>query len=82
MRRKKALVIGIANRDSISAGIADELSQNGCRIIPTYLNEKALPFVKKVTDKLEVERLFPFQVGNNQQLESIVEHLQSNWYEV
>ena len=64
MRRKNALIIGIANRDSISAGIAQELYNNGYNIIPTYLNEKALLHVKEVTDQLGVEKLYPFQVGN------------------
>ena len=43
MRQKNALVVGIANQESISAGIAKELYNNGYNIIPTYLNEKALP---------------------------------------
>ncbi|MGD2009505.1 MAG: SDR family oxidoreductase [Desulfobacterales bacterium] len=77
MRRKNALVIGIANHDSISAGIAAELSANGFNIIPTYLNEKALPYVKEVTDQLGVTRLFPFQVGNDEQLQAITDHLRS-----
>ena len=77
MRRKNALVIGIANKDSISAGIAQELSVNGYNIIPTYLNEKALPFVKEVTDPLGVTQLFPFQVGNDAQLQAIVAYLRS-----
>ena len=60
MRRKNALIIGIANRDSISAAIARELYDNGYNIIPTYLNEKALLHVKEVTDQLVSEgvRLF------------------------
>jgi enoyl-[acyl-carrier protein] reductase I len=78
MRRKNALVIGIANRDSISAGIAKELFDNGYNIIPTYLNEKALPHVKEVTDEFGVERLFEFQVGNQEQLQAIVDYLQES----
>jgi enoyl-[acyl-carrier protein] reductase I len=79
MRRKNALVIGIANADSISAGCAKELHENGYNIIATYLNEKALPHVKEVTDRLGVEEaLFPFQVGNEEQLDAIVHYLQSN----
>jgi len=78
MRKKNALVIGIANKDSISAGIARELYDNGYRIIPTYLNEKALPFVKEVADELAVDRLFPFRVGNDEQLREIVTWLKRN----
>ena len=78
MRRKNALVIGIANDESITAGIAEQLHRNGVNIIPTYLNEKALPHVKKVTDRLGVEKLFPFQVGNEEQLDAIIEYLRQN----
>ncbi len=77
MRRKNALVVGIANQDSISASIAKELSANGYNIIPTYLNDKALPFVKAVTDQLGIDKLFPFKVGNDDQLQAIVEYLRS-----
>jgi enoyl-[acyl-carrier protein] reductase I len=77
MRRKNALVIGIANQESISAGIAAALNANGFNIIPTYLNEKALPHVKEVTDLLGVSRLFPFQVGDDEQLQDIIDYLRS-----
>lgn len=77
MRKKNALVIGIANRESISAGIAEELYRNGYRILATCFNEKARPHVKAVTDLLEVdEALFPFEVGNESQLEAIVAYMQ------
>jgi enoyl-[acyl-carrier protein] reductase I len=75
MRKKNALVIGIANQTSISAAIAKELHDHGYRIIPTYLNEKALPHVKEVTDAFEVDRLLPFAVGDEEQLEGIIDYL-------
>ena len=77
MRRRNALIVGIANPDSISAAIAKELATNGYNIIPTYLNDKALPYVKEVTDPLGVTRLFPFQVGNEGQMDVIVDYLRS-----
>lgn len=75
MRRKNGLVIGIANTESISAGIAKELSDNGYNLIATYLNDKALPHVKEVTDSLNVSALFPYKVGNEEQLQAIIEYL-------
>ncbi len=77
MRRKNALVVGIANQESISASIAKELSVNGYNIIPTYLNDKALPYVKEVTDPMGVSDLLPFKVGNDDQLEAIVAYLKA-----
>lgn len=78
MHKKNAMVIGIANTSSISAGIAEELYRNGFNIIPTYINEKALPHVQQITDHLGVEQLFPFQVGNEEQLQSIISYLQES----
>lgn len=75
MRQKNALIVGIANSSSISAAIAEALWKNGYRIIPTYLNEKALAHVREVTDPMGVETLFPFQVGNQEQLDAIIAHL-------
>lgn len=77
MRRKNALIIGIANRESISSAIAKELQANGYNLIVTYLNEKALPHVREVTDSLGVTDLFPFKVGNDEQLQAIIDHLQA-----
>lgn len=77
MHKKYALVIGIANRDSISAAIAQELSAGGYTLLTTYLNEKALPHVREVTDTLEIEGLFPFQVGDDGALQSIIDHCRS-----
>ncbi|HBH29251.1 MAG: SDR family oxidoreductase [Desulfofustis sp. PB-SRB1] len=78
MRRKNALVIGIANKDSISAGIAEQLYGAGYNIIPTYLNDKALPYVREVTDELGVEKLFPYVVGNDDQLQAVIAYLREN----
>ena len=75
MAKKNALVIGIANSSSISAAIAKELYNNGYNIIATYLNEKALPHVKEVTDELSVEKLFPYRVGDDDQLNQIIKYL-------
>jgi len=77
MRRKNALVIGIANMDSISAGCAEELHANGYNIIATYLNEKAMPHVMEVTDRFGTVKLFPFQVGNEDQLDAIIHYLRT-----
>ena len=73
MRRKNALVIGIANTESISAGCAKELHANGYNIIPTYLNEKALPHVKEVTDEMGIRAIFPYDARKDEDLESFTE---------
>lgn len=78
MSKKNALIIGIANESSISAGIAQELFDQGYQIYATYLNEKSLPYVKKVTDKFNSPVLFPFKVGNKENLWAIVDYFKEN----
>ena len=78
MRPKNALVIGVANNSSISAGIARELAQNGFNLIVTYLNEKAYPHVKAFTDELGKVTLLPFKVGDTAQIDAIIAYLREN----
>lgn len=49
---KKALIIGIANENSIAYGCAKILKQAGADLGITYLNDKAKPHVDKVSNPL------------------------------
>lgn len=62
LRGKRGLVIGIANEHSIAAGCAEAFSKAGARLAATYLNAKAEPFVRAVTDKLGCEIVLPCDV--------------------
>ena len=77
MRRKNALVIGIANQHSISAGIARELCRNGFNVVATYLNQKARPHVQAVADELGIRHLYEFKVGDEDQLQTIIAQMQA-----
>jgi enoyl-[acyl-carrier protein] reductase I len=52
LRGKRRLVIGIANEHSIAVRCADVFARAGARRAATYLNPKAEPFVRVVTDKV------------------------------
>lgn len=77
MSKKYALVVGIANQDSISAHIARSLSAGGFTLLVTYLNEKALPYVREATEGMAIEELFPFQVGSDEDLGAIIDYCRS-----
>jgi len=49
---KRGLVVGIANEASIAAGCARAFFAAGANLVATYLNDKALPYVRPVTDSL------------------------------
>ena len=47
---KRGLVVGIANKSSIAAGCARAFVAAGATLAATYLNDKALPYVRPVTE--------------------------------
>ncbi len=47
---RRGLVVGIANDSSIAAGCATAFKAAGADLAVTYLNDKAVPFVRPVAD--------------------------------
>ena len=63
LRGKRGLIVGIANEHSIAAGCAEAFARCGARLAATYLNVKAEPFVRTVTDRLACELVLPLDVS-------------------
>lgn len=76
---KRGLVVGIANADSIAAGCARAFANAGATLAATYLNDKALPFVRPVTDALPCELLLPCDVRIQGQLEAVFQAIGARW---
>ncbi len=79
LRGKRGLVVGIANDSSIAAGCARAFAAQGATLAATYLNEKALPHVRPVTDALGCELLLPCDVGVAGQLEAVFDKVRTTW---
>ena len=79
LRGKRGLVIGIANEHSIAAGCARAFAAAGAKLAATYLNEKAEPFVRAVTDRLGCEILLPCDVQIPGQLEDVFDRIRDVW---
>lgn len=79
LRGKRGLVVGIANEHSIAAGCADAFRKAGAKLAVTYLNEKAEPFVRPVTDRLGCELLLPCDVRIPGQLENVFDRVKEAW---
>jgi enoyl-[acyl-carrier protein] reductase I len=79
LRGKCGLVVGIANDASIAAGCARAFSAAGAELAATYLNEKALPYVKPVTDALGCKFLLPCDVRIPGELENVFEQIGKQW---
>lgn len=76
---KRGLVIGVANEHSIAAGCARAFHQAGARLALTYLNERAMPYVKNVADVVDAELLLPLDIKEDAQLEALFERVEEVW---
>lgn len=76
---KKALIVGIANGQSIAAGCAAALREAGAELAVTYLNEKAEKHVRAVTEKLDADFLIPLDVREQGALERCFAAVTERW---
>jgi len=76
---KRGLVIGIANEHSIATGCARAFAAAGATLAATFLNEKAKPFVKAVTDPLLCPILLPCDVSQIGALEAVFAEIAAQW---
>jgi|APTNR8051073442_1049403.scaffolds.fasta_scaffold04516_7 enoyl-[acyl-carrier protein] reductase I len=78
---KKALVLGIANNESIAYGCALAFKALGAEVAITYLNEKSKKYTQPLADHLGVpEGLFlPCDVREEGQMEAVFEAIERKW---
>lgn len=76
---RKALVVGVANENSIATGCARAFRELGADIALTYLNEKARRFVEPVAAQVESDFLAPLDVSVPGELEALFERLGREW---
>jgi enoyl-[acyl-carrier protein] reductase I len=67
---KRALVVGVANEQSIAWGCALAFRKLGADVMLTYLNEKALPHVAPLAQQIDAQ-LLPLDVTQPGQLEAV-----------
>ena len=76
---RKALVVGIANENSIAWGCAKWLRALGADVAVTYLNEKAKKFVAPLAEELEATIFMPLNVSEPGQMEAVFERIGKDW---
>jgi enoyl-[acyl-carrier protein] reductase I len=76
---KNALVIGIANEDSIAFGCARAFRDQGAELAVTYQNDKAEPHVRPVAESLASALILPLDVRDNAQYEAVFERVRQAW---
>ena len=76
---QKALVIGVANEDSIAYGCAKAFRSVGADLAVSWLNEKARRFVEPLARELEASITGEVDVSVPGQLEAIFEQVRTRW---
>ena len=76
---KRALVVGIANDQSIAYGCAKAFRNQGAQLAITYLNEKARPHVEPIAEKLGAEILLPLDVREDGQFAQVFDAIRRTW---
>src|SRR4051812_2020784 len=75
---KQALILGIANRWSLAYAIAQAFSREGAALVLTYLNERFKPALEELAQGLNVRKLLPCDVTQEDQLAALAAELKSS----
>ena len=76
---KRALVVGIANENSIAYGCATAFRSLGADLAITYLNEKAKPYVEPLAKTLGAPIFVPLDVSKPGELEAVFAAIREKW---
>jgi len=76
---KTALVVGIANENSIAWGCARAFAAAGADLAVTYLNDKAKPHVSPLAEAVGAPVLLPLDVRRDDQMDRLFEAITERW---
>jgi enoyl-[acyl-carrier protein] reductase I len=76
---QKALVVGIANEQSIAWGCAQALRTQGADLAITWLNAKAEPYVRPLAEQLQASITAPMDVAQPSQMEAVFKTIADRW---
>ena len=79
LKGAKALVVGIANDQSIAYGCAKAFRELGADLAVTYLNEKARRHVEPLAKSLAAPLFLPLDVSVPGELETVFDAIGSKW---
>ena len=79
LKGAKALVIGVANDNSIAYGCARAFRQLEADLAITYLNEKAKGYVEPLAREVDASIFLPLDVSQPGQLEAVFDEVKARW---
>ncbi|MES0825091.1 enoyl-ACP reductase FabI [Ruegeria sp. SCP11] len=79
LKGTKAVVLGVANDQSIAWGIAKALHTQGAEVAITYLNEKAEPHVRALAEQINALIVMPLNVRDPDQPRALFDEITRRW---
>lgn len=79
LKGQKALVVGVANDQSIAWGCAKAFREQGADVAVTYLNERAEAHVRPLAESIGAELILPLDVSIPGQLEAVFGEITARW---
>ena len=79
LQGRKALVVGIANADSLALWAAKHFHGAGADLAITYVNDKAKPYVEPLAEELDAQFLLKCDVAAQSELEAVFNTLRDAW---
>ncbi len=79
LKGMKALVVGVANDQSIAWGCAKAFRDAGAEVALTYLNDKARPHVEPLAHALQAPIFLPLDVVDDSQVEALFQAVERQW---
>ena len=79
LKGKRGLIVGVANERSIAFGCAVKLRAFGAELALTYLNPRALDFVKPLAEEIQASLLLPLDVEKPGELEAAFAEIRKTW---
>ena len=76
---KNVLIVGVANKHSIAAGIAESVSENGANVALTYQNERLKGNVERLGQVWGVKTYLPCDVSSDDEIKQTFSDLSSEW---
>jgi len=75
----RALIVGVANADSIAWGCARAFHELGAEVALTYLNDKAYPHVAPLAEEIGASMLLPLNVEDDAQMDALFARIAQDW---
>ena len=78
LKDKNILIVGVANKHSIAAGIAESMAENGANIALTYQNERLKSNVEKLGQDWGVSTYLPCDVSSDEEIKNMFNDLETS----